>query len=75
MLKDTPAPCYGCTKRHMGCHAKCPDYADWDKEHKAFLEEKRKLQETAYKLKDTEIQRRFKIKRKNTRRNKRSFGR
>ena len=23
-----------CERRHTGCHAKCPDYIDWDKERK-----------------------------------------
>lgn len=27
MHKDTPPPCYGCTKRECGCHANCAEYA------------------------------------------------
>lgn len=22
-------PCYGCTKRFLGCHDKCPEYTEW----------------------------------------------
>ncbi len=29
-LKSNP-PCKDCKDRHMGCHAKCSKYIDWDK--------------------------------------------
>lgn len=73
MRKDTTTPCFGCTKRQAGCHAKCPDYLDWDNNHKTFLEEKRRAYETDRQLTDTEIKRY--IKTKYTKKNKRRFGR
>lgn len=28
-LDGVKAPCYMCGKRHVGCHASCPDYQAW----------------------------------------------
>lgn len=30
-------PCYGCTKRHQGCHATCPDGIAADAAHAAEI--------------------------------------
>lgn len=29
-------PCHGCEKRHIECHADCPDYAEWLEKYKSF---------------------------------------
>ena len=34
--------CNGCTRRHVRCHAECPDYPKWAKEHEAEKEELRR---------------------------------
>ena len=26
---DKSCPCYGCSKRHIGCHGSCDDYKKW----------------------------------------------
>lgn len=72
MLRDPKPPCRGCTKRHAGCHPKCPDYLNWNTEHQAFREEQRKSQEVARNITDTLIQRH--LKNKYSRKNKRRFG-
>jgi hypothetical protein len=36
------APCYGCTRRSLICHAQCPDYPAWVAEQKAERAAKRK---------------------------------
>lgn len=45
-------PCRHCVapKRHSGCHAKCPDYTEWNEEHQKELEAFRKArdEETEY---------------------------
>lgn len=69
-MYNTPNPCYKCTKRHAKCHANCPDYADWNAEHQAQLEEKRKTIDIAHKIREAEILRNHRIKKKT----KRSFG-
>lgn len=28
-------PCLNCTKREVGCHGKCTDYADWKVKRKS----------------------------------------
>lgn len=40
-------PCYGCDKRQINCHSKCPEYCTWRKakdeekrKHKLFIEVK-----------------------------------
>lgn len=36
--KEQRTPCYGCSKREMGCHAKCSEYKEW---RAAYDEQKR----------------------------------
>ena len=36
------APCYRCTEREAGCHAKCERYGEWAKAQRAKLEAKHK---------------------------------
>nr|DAG76635.1 MAG TPA: hypothetical protein [Caudoviricetes sp.] len=35
-------PCYGCSKRGVGCHAICPDYKEFLGENEKRKEENRK---------------------------------
>lgn len=49
-------PCYECTKRSVGCHAKCKDYKVWrhDKDldnntKKTYIEEAKKLDDARFK--------------------------
>lgn len=75
MYKETEPPCFGCTKRHAGCHAKCSGYLDWNEERQKMLEENRKAQDIERKLDDAEIQRHLKISNhRHHKKNKRSFG-
>lgn len=39
-MKD--CPCNGCMRRHVRCHAECPDYPNWVKECEAEKEELRR---------------------------------
>lgn len=73
MYKETKPPCYGCTKRHVGCHAKCSGYLDWNEERQQRMKEHQKTLEVERNLRDAEIKRHIKIKQ--SRKNKRSFGR
>lgn len=36
-------PCYGCTERHPGCHARCERYAEFSKECRRINDERRKI--------------------------------
>lgn len=40
-----PSPCHHCTKRFPGCHAQCPDYADFDRENKRRLAAKHRKED------------------------------
>jgi len=31
-------PCKGCVERHIGCHAECERYAEWNGKHKDDLD-------------------------------------
>lgn len=35
-------PCRDCTKREIGCHAKCSDYGEWKKENEALRRKRHK---------------------------------
>lgn len=34
-------PCRGCRKREVGCHGKCPEYAEWKRNREEYLERRR----------------------------------
>lgn len=42
-LREAEKPCRGCGKREIGCHGKCPEWLEWEREHAARREELRKL--------------------------------
>lgn len=72
MYKEIKPPCYGCTKRHTGCHGKCSEYSDWNNQRQKMLEERKKSQDIERKLDDSEIRRNIQIK--HARKNRRRFG-
>lgn len=45
------APCKGCTARHVGCHASCPQYAKF----KAGCEERREARAKLHPIADYTI--------------------
>lgn len=64
-------PCYGCGRRHMGCHAQCPDYMKNKAEREAAKAAKRKEEPAGIVLADGYIRRQRKARRqsyKDTRR-------
>ena len=36
-------PCYGCTERRTGCHARCERYAEFSKECRRVNDERRRI--------------------------------
>ena len=42
--------CYNCTKREIGCHDKCEEYADWKTEHDDLMKKIHDDRVTAYAL-------------------------
>ena len=32
-MREENAPCYGCPKRHPGCHSYCEEYGTWNAAH------------------------------------------
>lgn len=36
-------PCYGCTERRAGCHARCERYAEFSEECRRINDERRRI--------------------------------
>lgn len=58
----TDNPCWKCTEREIGCHAKCERYLSWQKEHIAENRARRDSEVYTGYVVDSNMRRKKKLK-------------
>ena len=57
-------PCRYCEKRHIGCHAKCSDYQEWNNENERLRNKHREERHIDNLLKEEKVMHKIRYQRK-----------